>query len=446
LVTFSFQDLSIEAVLDSLSKRTGYFFSYNSEILPKGSKYTLEANNEPLDKFLTTLLVGTGLKFSTYKDQIILNYEPVLEPSKKKYFTISGVITNEANEPVEQVNMFLDGTTIGSFTDSNGIYNITGIPPGIYDLVISHVSHNQESYKISEYEGGDRIFNTILSTKTKVLDEVEIVAKQIETNSTDWIEYYQLFKTELLGKTANAKACVIENPEVLHFLYDEDSETLRANAKSPIVIRNDALGYRINYFLESFIKSSENLKYRGKLRFKNIQPSNKAELKLWKSSRKKSYLGSFKHFKRALLDKRLKKEGFRIYSLEKLDDLNKDELEGLAEDDLLVYKGDHYELSFKEFLLVEYRKEKESIDFLAQSEFIETLYKHNIDSHGNLIKSPDNQISVIRLLKNKVRVGLEGQLMDKFALTSYGYWAWERAGDLVPINYDPKYDKFLAPQ
>lgn len=441
ILTFAFSSLTMEMVLDSVSEKTGYFFSYNSEVLPKGSKYSLEVENEPLDEFLTTLLTGTGLRFSIYKDQIILNYEPIIEPRTKKFFSISGIVTDEDDRPVQGANVFLDGTTIGTFTDSSGVYNIFGIPPGIYDLVISHVGYSQSSNRVSEYGGASKIINAVMVPEITMLQEVEIVARKIKRSDIDWIIYYEFFKTELLGNSRNADACVIENPEVLFFLYDEDTETLSVSAREPIVIRNDALGYRINYFLESFVKSPEDLKYRGKLRFRNIAPTNKAQIKSWKRGRKKSYLGSYSHFKRALLDKELRREGFRIYSLKGLGSFKRDEFEALEESDLLVYKGDHYDLSFKNYLLVEYKREKESDGFLNQSDFVQTIYQERIDDQGILHKLPGNQISVLGLLKNKTRVGLEGQVMDKFALTSYGYWAWERVADLVPSNYDPKYKR-----
>lgn len=429
-------------ILDSLSYKTGYFFSYNAEILPKGSRFSISGEDEPLDKFLSTLLTGTGLDFSIYRDQIILNYKPVLEPRKKAFFTISGILTDEDNNPIAQANVFLDGTSIGTISDSSGVYNITGIPPGIYDLVVSHIGYTQNTFRISEYEGSSRIVNATLSPSIQILEEVEIVARQVKRGNTEWINYYQLFKTELLGKTKNSRSCVIENPEVLNFLFEERTQTLRVFAKSPIMIRNDALGYRISYFLETFTKSPEDLRYRGKLRFRNIDAPNKGQQKFWKRQRRKSYLGSFNHFKRALLDERLEKEGFKIYSLKRIEPFKKDNLKVMKEKDLLAYKGDHYSLSFKDYLLVEFKREKETQAFLDESSFTKFFYADKIDAQGELQKTPTNQTSIIGLLKSKTRVDLEGQVMDKFAVTTYGYWAWERAGDLVPSNYDPRYENF----
>ena len=80
-VTGNFTDVTVEVILDSLSAQTDYFFSYNSQILPKGSLYTIGASEEPIDQFLSRLFVGTGLKYSFFKDQVILNY---VEPEKQR--------------------------------------------------------------------------------------------------------------------------------------------------------------------------------------------------------------------------------------------------------------------------------------------------------------------------------------------------------------------------
>ena len=41
-LSVSFEDENLEVILDSISSRTGYFFSYNTNIMPKGSLFTIE--------------------------------------------------------------------------------------------------------------------------------------------------------------------------------------------------------------------------------------------------------------------------------------------------------------------------------------------------------------------------------------------------------------------
>lgn len=442
LVNGSFRNVSLEVIFDSLSAQTNYFFSYNSDLLPKGSMYTITADNVPIDQFLSKLLVGTGLKYSFFKDQIILNYEPPEKVIKRKknFFSISGSVDDESGRPLNDVNIFLDGTTIGVSSDIDGNYKLEGIPPGYYDLVFSHVGYQYAVYHISEYNGGARIQNHQMEIDLGQLEEVEVISNRINRNENSWLTYYRIFREELLGQSKNATNCTIENPEVLNFTYDNESNTLSAYSQHPLQIRNDALGYRISYFLESFKKQDDDLRFRGKIRFRNLEPLNGREQKEWKRNRKKGYQGSFNHFKRALLNNDLRKEGFRIYNIKNLQNFELDKADELKESDIIIFKGDHYELDFKNYLVVEYRKEKESMAFLNKSESVPILYGHLINKNGVLLKNPGNQLSILRLLKRSVRLDLTGEVIDRFGMTTYGYWSWERTADLVPINYDPKFD------
>lgn len=441
-ITASFDDVELEVIFDSLSVQSGYFFSYNSSILPKGSRYTISADNEPIDQFMSRLLIGTGLKYSFYKDQIILNYEPPQQQviKKRNFFSISGKVLDENGAPLSNANVFLDGTTIGTSSDIDGNYKLESIPPGFYDIVFSHVGYENAVYQISEYNGGGRIQRHQMELDLGQLEEVEVISNRVTSSQSSWQAFYFTFKEELLGTSSKAQNCVIENPETLNFSFHESDQTLSAFTSDPLIIRNDALGYRISYFLESFRRSDGDLRYRGKIQFRNLEPLSGMERRTWKNNRKESYYGSFNHFKKALLLNELKKEGFRIYQLKDVKEIDLRKSNELSESDIIVYKGDHYELDFDNYIIVEYRKEKESLDFLSDSEYATFLYEDMINEDGILVKNPGNQLSVIRLLKGSLKIDHTGQILDKFALTTYGYWSWERLGDLVPINYDPKSD------
>lgn len=443
-VSGSFRDLPLISILDSLSNQTDYFFSYNSSILEGTGRFTISANDKPIDQFLSELLVGTGIEYSFFKDQIILNYKKVEEVSKKKnHFILTGIVKDEKGNPLQNANVFLDGTTIGTSSDGDGLFKLESIPPGFYNLVFSHIGFENAVYSISEYNGGSRIQNHQMEIDLNQLQEVEINSNRITKNKSEWHLNFLSFRKELLGNSENTRSCVIENPEVINFYVDEKRDLLRAYASEPIQIRNDALGYKITYFLESFEMSPNDLRFRGQIKFRNANPIRNSEKREWNRNRSVSFNGSFNHFRNALLDNKLKEEGFRIYHLNDLNELKNGSrhLKKIQAEDIIVFKGDHYELGFNNFILVEFHKEKESINFLADIDFSSILYEKNINSSGIVVKNPSHQISIIKLLKNSVRLDLNGQIEDKFSLTTYGYWSWERLADLVPINYDPKLDK-----
>lgn len=440
-ITVAFVEESLENIFDSLSLQSGYFFSYSSDVLPKGSKYTIAADNQPIDQFLSRLLIGTGLKYSFFKDQIILNYEaPQQVIRKRDLFTISGKVIDEQGLALNGANVFLDGTSIGTFTDIDGNYKLESIPPGFYDLVFSHVGYENAVYHIAEYNGGARMQRHQMEVDLGQLEEVEVVSTRVRSSNSSWQFYYKIFTSELLGNSKNAQSCTIENPEVLNFNFNESTQTLTAFSSAPIIIRNDALGYRINYFLESFKKSEADLRYRGKISFRNLESISRSEKRTWRKNREESFKGSFIHFKRSLIKNELRREGFRVYSLRDLNDFKIEKSKALGEEDIVVFLGDHYRMDFSKYLIVEFRKEKESVDFLLDTDFSSVLYSGFLSQDGELLRAPGNQVSLMRLLKGSIKLDLNGQVLDKFGMTIYGYWSWERLGDLVPINYDPRWD------
>ena len=438
-VTIRAVDLDLENIFDSLSNQTGYFFSYNSELLPAGNKFTITAEDVPVDQFLSRLLVGTNLKYTFFKEQIIINYEkPEPEIKKKKTFSVSGNVTDENGQPLYGVNVFLDGTTIGSATDTEGNFSIDNISPGYYSLVFSYIGYENAVYNISEYNGGSRIQKHQMVPDLQQLQEIEIVSNRITSEFDEWMTYYKQFQNDFFGTSENSWHCVITNPEVIDFTYDDAKSKLTAHASEPLNIINEAMAYRITYYLESFERTENDLRYRGQIRFQDdyrLKGFTKREIK---KERKKGYLGSWNHFKKSLLASRLRKDGFRVYESRTLDARNLSKLKELSEGDLVTFKGNHWELDFNNYLLVVYSKELESVNFLIDGQFASVIYGDYLDESSKVVnRAPGKQISMVKLLKGPVRIDLNGQVIDRFAISSFGYWSWERLANLVPINYDP---------
>ena len=439
-VTLSFEGLDLDVIFDRLSTQTGYFFSYNSDLLPRGSKYSLSVTDLPIDQFLSRLLVGTNLKYSFYKKQIIVNYVPPEQNVKRgKLFNVSGRVVDDTGAPLQDVNVFLDGTTIGTSTNPDGFYIMDRIPAGYYELVFSHIGFKKAVYTVEEYNGGSRIQRHQMDLEVSQLEEVAVVSERITNDRDNWPAFFQLFQQDLFGTSLSSQYCAILNPEVIDFTYEEPENKLIAFAHAPLEIRNDAMAYEITYYLESFERTDTDLRYRGQMKFQNDpNPFREFTKREIRSQRKKSYAGSWNHFKKALLAGRLRKDGFRIYETNNFARVNVNRLRELNERDIIVFKGNHWELDFDNFLVVVYTKEKESLNFIQDERFSSIIYGGGKNDRRN----PGKQVSLLKLLNGSVRLDLNGQVVDRFALTSFGYWSWERLANLVPINYDPKYDNF----
>ncbi|MEO1257129.1 MAG: hypothetical protein AAFY41_19935, partial [Bacteroidota bacterium] len=180
-----------------------------------------------------------------------------------------------------------------------------------------------------------------------------------------------------------------------------------------------AMAYSITYYLESFERTATDLRYRGRIQFQNeTKYKGLYSRREIKSKRKRSYYGSLGHFKKALLSNTLRQEGFRIYKTKDLKVTKPSRKNELSEEDIIAFKGASWELDFEDYLMVIFNKEKESVNFLLDPSAT-SIYGDHMEGN-KLVKEPGKQISMLKVLDGPVEIDLNGQVLDKFALTSYG--------------------------
>ena len=445
-LSVSFKDMPLELILDSISYKTGYQFSYNSDIMPSGSLFSLEKKNIQVDSLLSILLVGTQLIYELKDDLIILKKEkPQTTESnvKSARFGLSGWVRDiKTQEPLVGVNVHLNGTLIGTSTDKYGNYEIKKIPPGSYELVFSYVGYEVASHPYLTSNAVDQKVNALMQVKVQELERVELISTRF-VDENKWDKYFKEFTDEFLGKTQNANRCEIMNPQVLNFAYDDQKEILTAEANEALVIQNHALGYKINYELLSFNKSPQSTYENGKAFFVNLVPGSRREIRKWKHNRKKSYHGSINHFFISLIEGNYYKKGYRIYEVNTPSEITSQNKSLVTARHLIQKTDNPYEwmLKFDKMLLIEYTKEIESPQYVLERNSANEM--NNIISSTLMDVSPNIQRSVIELQADSVLLDRFGQVKESVGLKMMGYWAWERVGDMMPAGYDPKADKLF---
>lgn len=445
-VTLKVVDQPLEVILDSISVKTNFYFAYNSSLVPTGSKFSCEAKNERLTKFLDRLLVGTEITYQFQGDQIILKRvspEKIKLPSGPTGFVISGwAREHDTGEEIPGVNVFLNGTSIGAVTNTNGFYKFENVPLGSYELVFSHVSYQKSIFEVNVGGTGSVVVNGQMKVRTEELSEIEVSSSRLVA-AADWPKTYEIFKREFFGESFNARRCTILNPEVLQFYTSDGGEVLYAEATNPLRIRNEALGYMIIYELEFFENIEERLVYYGKVRFEQLPVTNQKQRKLWRRNRKSSYRGSLRHFLKSMVQNNLRKQGFRMYASEtviRLSDLQPDRIK--IQEVLSRVSPVEWELEFPDYLYIEYLKEKESDQYLFQmAKELEEKVLLSTDNILFLTRKPDIQRSLMKLRENQVNIDANGHIKQPLGVTTIGYWSWERFADVLPIDYDPKTDK-----
>jgi len=168
LKTFSFRNGAVRtgAALETISKRIGYFFTYDSKIIDTESKTILEARDVPLTEILHSVLANDSLKFTVIGNNIIIsrtspgiNISQLKADPEKKIYISGEVVDNATGDPLPFATIAIKNKPRGTVTNINGLFalNITG--EELQDtLVISYLGYLNRAIPVSQTVGNDFTF------------------------------------------------------------------------------------------------------------------------------------------------------------------------------------------------------------------------------------------------------------------------------------------------
>ncbi|EAQ43048.1 carboxypeptidase-like regulatory domain-containing protein [Polaribacter sp. MED152] len=378
------------------------------------------------------------------------------------------------NKPIENAAVYLNSTMVGTTTDDNGAFRMP-VKQGRYQLVVSYLGYKNITYnlKTSEYKK-PLIFS--LEPETKSLDEIIITSKTGKKSKLSRFkrnQYFNRFKKTFIGTTLFSKKCKILNPEVLKYQYNQDTKVLSVDASQPLKIKNESLGYLIDYNLEYFELSPTQVAYLGYSKYSNMESQRKKVLEKWQKNRLRSYLGSKQHFLKSLMNKDYRRQKYKIELVQKIKNskratneeiikannyITEQKMKNVFVDfskeieypstklDSAIIAVKSSNLPLHEYIIInKYLKQKEffnkenedyyfsfpnelRVRYMAESE--EANYPRN----GHRLEYQENYI---RLLANKVKVNKNGTFANPFKVFVSGYWSYEQFADELPLDYVP---------
>ena len=93
--------------------------------------------------------------------------------------TIRGFVYDKSTgEPIMFCNVFLKGTTIGAPTDVNGMYNISKVKSGNYQLVVTYLGYDTTQVEINLENNQLLTKNLEIAESSIKLSEVKISAER----------------------------------------------------------------------------------------------------------------------------------------------------------------------------------------------------------------------------------------------------------------------------
>lgn len=392
------------------------------------------------------------------------------QPAPAAGVTLSGqVLDARTRQPLSAASVFLANTTYGTAADSAGRFTLVGVRPGQYELVASYLGYQLASTPVALLQSATR--TVLLQPAGVQLDEVSV--RPGKNNPADFRRFTRLF----LGSSTWSQQCRIENPEAVVVLYDKQSQVLTAVAPQGLQVLNPALGYRVTFHQFKF-----KVDYRAGQQEFAAAPSftelPAADARLgqhWQANRRRAYAGSLPHFLRSVRDNQLAATGFVVRRLLPLPDTEAARQRiAQAADSLqqvlrpapgvvaLVYKQplpapqlrradaatQRVWLRFPGAVQVSYQGEQPDAAYaaaqaLGSSSFrVETVGNKGLSGQsgsvlGHATYTTQPEVSELQLLQPEVLVLPTGYLLNPLSIKVEGYWAFEKIGETLPLNYAP---------
>lgn len=228
--------------------------------------------------------------------------------------TISGTVKNaKTGEAMPFANVFVNNTTIGSTTDGNGKYLITGNLPRNIELVASFVGYvtATKSFSLSATNKVDFKLDPLES----ILTEVELKTRRDKKWERDLRRFEDVFLA--VPDDPFVSQLKIKNPWVLDFETVKESgpNYVHATAQEPLQIVNEALGYDVIYYLKDYRFYNNRSSYVGFVFFDPKDIRDSTELAISEANKETSYMGSIRHLLNSILLARTADENFEIYEV-----------------------------------------------------------------------------------------------------------------------------------
>ncbi|MBI9072665.1 MAG: carboxypeptidase-like regulatory domain-containing protein [Melioribacteraceae bacterium] len=335
-------------------------------------------------------------------------YSTSLIAQNSKSLISGSVLEKSANKPIIGVNIFISGTLWGTTTDEHGIYKIKNIPPGDHEIVFSIIGYKQISKTVFVKSDSEKKLDVKLEERIYDLDEINVEAKKDE----DWQDSFKIFRKLFLGFSDYSDECELENELYIDFNWKALS-TLEAKTSKPIVIKNFALGYKINCYLKYF----EYNKYTKKLRYLiNPQfvdlikdfPERKEE---WIEERNNTYKLSQENFLNSLWRNNFEEENYQLSIIQELSNRVMDReyfIDEITDADSIFFSGgikNEKLLKFKNYLCVK-------------------------------IDDDEDLTSYIKILSDEVIIDNYGIAQDTYPYEVHGYWAKQGVANMLPKYYN----------
>lgn len=179
-VSLSLRNASFKELFKQVHRQTGYEFLYNSQMLEKTTKVSIDVKNTPLLTVLDQCFKNQSIAYQITDKTIVLKLKPVvsqktIEPislpvvDAQPPIKITGKVTMKDGTTLPGVTILIKGKTKGTVTDSKGEYSLQ-IAEGDKVLLFSCIGMKRQEIAIN----GRIVINVVMEEELSKISEVVV--------------------------------------------------------------------------------------------------------------------------------------------------------------------------------------------------------------------------------------------------------------------------------
>ena len=192
-INLSERNIQLPALLDKISKQSGYDFLYTNEMLSETKAVNVNFKNATINDVLEQLFRGYRLKYTIKRKTVVIQRNPDIGPGLSdpdqgiRKVKLNGIVTDDKGKGIAGAGVMEKGTKNRTGTDNNGAFSLEVAEHAV--LVITYVGYTTQEINV---DGSGKVLKIVLAENLNRLEEVGVISTG----------YQKIKKDQLTGAAA----------------------------------------------------------------------------------------------------------------------------------------------------------------------------------------------------------------------------------------------------
>lgn len=170
-ITASFEQVELRTILNVIEKKAKVRFLYNYDLTPLTKKMDFSVKDVPVAEALNKLLENSGLRHRDMGNNlIVISSGNSVEAANPARVTVTGMVTDDRNEPLPGVSINVKGTSIGTASSPDGRFSLN-VPSPNDTLLFTYIGFAPQQQALA----GRTTINVTLVAVSSNLNEMVVI-------------------------------------------------------------------------------------------------------------------------------------------------------------------------------------------------------------------------------------------------------------------------------